>query len=135
MGSTARKTFTTAALALALSAAGWLVATPAHAAWKGVLSYEGGITQLCKAPAGNKVRVKVRMNNTKGKYWAKAGINRVVGGKPGNAWTYTHSAKPGKVSNVNSLRFAKGAKVYALVGSDLGPTDNRILKMSSIPRC
>ena len=136
MRTTVRNAVGASTLAVALSAASWLVATPAEAAWKGVLSYEGGVTQLCKVPlSGGKVRVRVRMNNAKGRHWAKAGINRVVGGQPGSAWTYTKSAKPGKVSNVNSLRFARKAKVYALVGSDMGPTDDAVLAMSSIPRC
>ncbi len=136
MRSTVRNAVGVCVLAVALSAASWLVATPAHAAWKVVLSYEGGVTQLCKVPlAGNKVRVKVRMNNKKGQQIAKAGINRLIGGQPGNDWTYTYSTPKGKVSKANSLRFNKGAKVYAIVGSEMGITDTRKVRISNIPRC
>ena len=116
---------------------GLLAAAPASAAWKKTLTWKGAVTQACRAPqADGDLRVKVRLNNRDGKAGSTGGLNRVrADGSTGNAWTYTRHVRPGKISNVVSLDFARGSKVYLLIGSDVGITGERIIKVSALPRC
>ena len=125
----------TPAAVLALIAGG---ATPADAAWESVLSYQGAKTQACRAPqADGDVRVKVRLNNTQGRALATGGLNRVkADGSPGSQWTYTRgSTRPGAISNQVALDFKPGAKVYLLIGSQVGITGERTVKVASLRRC
>ena len=121
---------------LALVGSLLVVAGPADAAWKGTLTWRGAVTQACRVPVeGNRVRVNVRLNNTNGSEDSSGGLNRVVGGQAGNSWTYTRNTHAGEVSNVASLVFAQGVKVYLLIGSRVGITDEKIIKISTLPRC
>ena len=113
-------------------------ATSASAAWQSVLSYQGAKTQACRAPQGDgDVRVKVRLNNTQGRAVATGGLNRVkADGSVGDSWTYTPgNTRPGTVSSQVSLDFKPGSKVYLLIGSRVGITGERIVRVASLPRC
>jgi hypothetical protein len=129
-----RTTLLALATALLLAA----VAAPASAAWKKVLTYQGAETQACKeAQPDGTLRVNVRLDNSGGSEVASGGLNRVRdNGSPANEWTYTRGAtRPGTVSNTVSLDFARGSRVYLLVGSRYGITGERVVKVSSLPRC
>ena len=114
-----------------------LAAVPAEAAWTPSVRWHGAVTQACKVPLDNgKVRVRVRVNNNNGSDRAAGGLNRVrANGQPGNAWTYTRTVARGAVSNVVTLDFARGSRVWLLVGSQVGITGERAYKLSAIARC
>lgn len=133
-----RRTTSLALLAvLASLLLGLLSAAPASAAWKPALTWRGAVTQACRAPQSDgDVRVRVRLNNTRGSELSSGGLNRVrANGSEGDAWTYTRSTAPGAVSRAVFLDFARGAKVYLLIGSRVGITDWRTMKVADLPRC
>jgi hypothetical protein len=114
-----------------------LVATPAQAAWTPSVRWHGAVTQACKAALDNgKVRVHVRVNNTNGTDRATGGLNRVrENGQPGGAWTYTRNVARGNVSNVVSLDFDPGSRVWLIVGSQVGITGERAYALRGLRRC
>jgi hypothetical protein len=114
-----------------------VVAAPAQAAWTPTLRWHGAVTQACRTPLDNgKVRVEVRVNNTRGTDRASGGLNRVrANGTPGNAWTYTDNVAPGAVSDTVSLTFAPGSKVWLLVGSRVGITGEDAYPLRGLARC
>lgn len=135
---TPRRTTSLALLAvLASLLVGLLPAAPASAAWKSALTWRGAVTQACRAPQPDgDVRVRVRLNNARGSEISSGGLNRVrANGTEGNAWTYTRSTRPGVVSPAVSLDFARSAKVYLLIGSRVGITDWRTVRVADLPRC
>lgn len=118
-------------------AATTLAAAPAQAAWTPTVRWHGAVTQACKVPLDNgKVRVRVRVNNNNGSDRATGGLNRVrANGQPGSAWTYTRNVRPGVVSNTVTLDFARGSRVWLLVGSQVGITGERAYRLSALDRC
>ena len=127
-----------ATLAAALPLAGTaLVAAPAEAAWTPTLRWHGAVTQACRTPLENgKVRVDVRVNNSRGTDRATGGLNRVrANGTPGNAWTYTDTVAPGATSDAVSLTFGPRSKVWLLVGRNGGSTGGAAVALRSLAPC
>ena len=120
--------------ALAALILGLLVATApsAHAAWDTQYRTHGAKIQLCKVPGDGYYRVRVRVDNRRGKHTHHGSVGRTRNGRYVGVVV---RAAAGKVSRTKSVIYRNGDELSSGAGHQEGINFGDAARIQNIPRC